>query len=67
MNSAALGGQGSVRRHECPPRDLNPGQQATVDVSFTVSEPGAGLISLVAFSPETIAHDTGSYRVVVTR
>ena len=46
---------------------LNAGQASTVDVSYSVGEPGSGLVSLVAFSPVTLTHDRGSYRVRVTQ
>lgn len=61
-----------VARVECggaiPTRlTLNAGQEATVDVSYEVSGAGAGLVSLIAFSPATHARDRGSYLVSVTR
>jgi len=44
---------------------LDAGQSAAVEVTYEVGAPGAGLLSLVAFSSLTRATDSGSYRVPV--
>ena len=44
---------------------LDAGQSAAVDVTYEVGAPGAGLLSLVAFTSLTRATDSGSYRVPV--
>jgi len=46
---------------------LDSGESGTVDVSYSVTEVGTGLVSLVAVSVLSDAHDHGSYRVPVTQ
>ncbi len=44
---------------------LEPGQSATIAVTYDVKEAGAGLVRLIAFSESSLARDDGTYRIPV--